>query len=169
MSSIYAAPDSNLDAQRPDALWNDLVVFAGYDYYARKWRALHAGQSRFAGFNFAALFFGPLWFVYRKMYSFALLALLAPVPIVFLVVALDGQQWVAEIADAAFRILVGAAANVLYYHHARRRLIATDIPPEAEWRNDVIVSLGAPNATAVWICLVAVVAGGVISVRLNSP
>src|SRR5262245_56092108 len=118
MSSPYASPDSNLDAQHSDALWDDLVTFDGYEYYARKCRGLHAGQTRFAGFNFAALFFGPLWFVYHRMYGFALLALIAPVPIVFLVAALGGNGLSVWAADVAFRILVGFAANALYYHRA---------------------------------------------------
>ena len=62
----------------------------------------------------AALFDSFLWFLYRKMYMFALLYAVAPALAIFL----TGDMMVGIVS----RILAGASANYLYYWHVKDKV-----------------------------------------------
>jgi hypothetical protein len=62
----------------------------------------------------AALFDSFLWFLYRKMYMFALLYAVAPALAIFL----TGDMMVGIVS----RVLAGGSANYLYYWHVRDKV-----------------------------------------------
>ncbi|MEO8325096.1 MAG: DUF2628 domain-containing protein, partial [Nitrospirota bacterium] len=62
----------------------------------------------------AALFDSFLWFLYRKMYLFALLYAVAPALAIFM----TGDVMVGIVS----RILAGASANYLYYWHVKDKV-----------------------------------------------
>ncbi len=86
-------------------------------YYKEKFSRLEtpAGPRFALSWNWPAAFFDSfLWFLYRKMYMFALLYAVAPALAIFL----TGDMTVGIVS----RILAGASANYLYYWHVKDKL-----------------------------------------------
>ncbi|MCA9499624.1 MAG: DUF2628 domain-containing protein [Nitrospirales bacterium] len=86
-------------------------------YYKEKFENIETPQGpRFAlSWNWpAALFDSFLWFLYRKMYMFALLYAVAPALAIFM----TGDVMVGIVS----RILAGASANYLYYWHVKDKV-----------------------------------------------
>ncbi|MEO7863231.1 MAG: DUF2628 domain-containing protein, partial [Nitrospirales bacterium] len=86
-------------------------------YYKEKLENIETPQGpRFAlSWNWpAALFDSFLWFLYRKMYLFALLYAVAPALAIFM----TGDVMVGIVS----RILAGASANYLYYWHVKDKV-----------------------------------------------
>ena len=86
-------------------------------YYKEKFSNLEtpAGPRFALSWNWpAALFDSFLWFLYRKMYMFALLYAVAPALAIFL----TGDMTVGIVS----RMLAGASANYLYYWHVKDKL-----------------------------------------------
>lgn len=92
-------------------------------YYKEKFENIETPQGpRFAlSWNWpASLFDSFLWFLYRKMYMFALLYAVAPAMAIFM----TGDVMVGIVS----RMLAGASANYLYYWHVKdkvQRIMAT--------------------------------------------
>ena len=166
IASLYATPESDVEPQSNEALWNDLVVFAGDPSYAKKWRALHTGRSSMAGFNFPAFFFGLLWYVYRRMYLYGVAILIAPWVIGAVVLGLGGRESLLNVLSLTFAILSGFIANPIYYYHARRRILDAALPPEIDARQAALEALGKTNGTAVWVLAsIAFVLGFLVMLR----
>ena len=86
-------------------------------YYREKFQRIDSPQGpRFVlSWNWpAALFDSFLWFLYRKMYLFALLYAVAPALAIFL----TGDMSVGLVS----RVLAGGSANYLYYWHVKDKL-----------------------------------------------
>ncbi len=86
-------------------------------YYKEKFSNLEtpAGPRFALSWNWPAAFFDSfLWFLYRKMYMFALLYAVAPALAIFL----TGDMTVGIVS----RMLAGASANYLYYWHVKDKL-----------------------------------------------
>lgn len=102
---------SHGSSQGADAL--RLFVGEKYDdYYGKKFRRFSEGKGSIT-WNWAAFFFGPMWFLYRRMYLLGgLLFLLA------LFLNLPPLQFFA----LALALCIGLFGNVAYYKHAVRRI-----------------------------------------------
>jgi hypothetical protein len=86
-------------------------------YYKEKFSNLETPEGpRFAlSWNWPAAFFDSfLWFLYRKMYMFALLYAVAPALAIFI----TGDMTVGIVS----RVLAGASANYLYYWHVKDKV-----------------------------------------------
>ena len=86
-------------------------------YYKEKFANLEtpAGPRFALSWNWpAAVFDSFLWFLYRKMYMFALLYAVAPALAIFI----TGDMTVGIVS----RILAGASANYLYYWHVKDKV-----------------------------------------------
>ena len=86
-------------------------------YYKEKFANLEtpAGPRFALSWNWpAAIFDSFLWFLYRKMYMFALLYAVAPALAIFI----TGDMTVGIVS----RILAGGSANYLYYWHVKDKL-----------------------------------------------
>ena len=86
-------------------------------YYKEKFSKLETPDGpRFAlSWNWPAAFFDSfLWFLYRKMYMFALLYAVAPALAIFI----TGDMTVGIVS----RILAGGSANYLYFWHVKDKL-----------------------------------------------
>ena len=86
-------------------------------YYKEKFSNLEtpAGPRFALSWNWPAAFFDSfLWFLYRKMYMFALLYAVAPALAIFL----TGDMTVGIVS----RMLAGASANYLFYWHVKDKL-----------------------------------------------
>ncbi len=85
-----------------------------WDYYRRVFRRFHSGEGpRFAfTWNWAPFFIEPfLWFLYRKMYLFALVYLIGPI----VSIALTGDFTV----PVVWSVIGSASANYVYYWHLK--------------------------------------------------
>ncbi len=88
-----------------------------FEYYKEKFANLETPDGpRFAlSWNWPAAFFDSfLWFLYRKMYMFALLYAVAPALAIFI----TGDMAVGLVS----RVLAGASANYLYYWHVKDKV-----------------------------------------------
>ena len=86
-------------------------------YYKEKFSNLETPDGpRFAlSWNWPAAFFDSfLWFLYRKMYMFALLYAVAPALAIFI----TGDMTVGIVS----RVLAGGSANYLYYWHVKDKI-----------------------------------------------
>ncbi len=86
-------------------------------YYKEKFTQIETPQGpRFVlSWNWpAALFDSFLWFLYRKMYMFALLYAVAPALAIFF----TGDMMVGMVS----RVLAGGSANYLYYWHVKDKI-----------------------------------------------
>jgi len=86
-------------------------------YYKEKFSKLETPDGpRFAlSWNWPAAFFDSfLWFLYRKMYMFALLYAVAPALAIFI----TGDMTVGIVS----RVLAGGSANYLYYWHVKDKI-----------------------------------------------
>ncbi|MCP5322530.1 MAG: DUF2628 domain-containing protein [Candidatus Paracaedibacteraceae bacterium] len=71
--------------------------------------------------NIPAIFLGPIWFLYRRMYVHALLFLIISFGIELFLMQLS-PPWISEIlGDVVFSIYVSLFANSLYINNTRRR------------------------------------------------
>ena len=92
-------------------------VGVGDDYYLKKFKQFDRGDS-VAGWNWAALIFGPLWLLYRKMYSFYLLYL------IFLFI---------PYTTFPLFFLMPIFGNFIYYSHVKRSLASDGVFNTRRW------------------------------------
>ena len=117
-------------------------------YYKEKFANIETPQGpRFAlSWNWpAALFDSFLWFLYRKMYMFALLYAVAPAIAIFL----TGDMMVGIVS----RILAGASANYLYYWHVKDKVQGIMAVPnlDATVRARLIQEEGGVQPYVLWL------------------
>ena len=110
---IFIGPSKSIQfSLKTGWVWRPAVL-----YYKEKFAQIETPQGpRFVlSWNWpAALFDSFLWFLYRKMYMFALLYALAPALAIFL----TGDMMVGLVS----RILAGGSANYLYYWHVKDKV-----------------------------------------------
>ena len=117
-------------------------------YYKEKFANIETPQGpRFVlSWNWpAALFDSFLWFLYRKMYMFALLYAVAPALAIFL----TGDMMVGIVS----RILAGASANYLYYWHVKDKVQRIMAVPhlDATVRARLIQEEGGVQPYVLWL------------------
>lgn len=139
-----------------------------FPYYKEKFSAIETPQGpRFVlSWNWpAALFDSFLWFLYRKMYMFALLYAVAPALAIFL----TGDMTVGIVS----RILAGASANYLYYWHVRDKVQRIMAVPniEAPIRARLIQEEGGVQLYVLWLgaALHALMLGLLIAAIAQGP
>ncbi len=141
MNDIYDTPQAPTHTAPNE---QDLAAFAGTSDYLEQWAGLMSGESRFAGFNWAAFFFTGFWFAYRKMYLWAggivAAGIVLEFVLAFAVVMFDATNvnlvflWLL-LSIVLLRLPLGFAANVLYYRRAESvidRTLATTDPARTE-------------------------------------
>ena len=125
------APSSSMDAYDDDRLWETFIsdtptlLFSpsrGWAwrpaalYYLHKFSKFRSvlGPKFEVSWNWGAFLFDFLWFLYRKMYMYALLYAVGP----FLALYLTGIPTVGMV----WKIMAGVSANYLYFWHAKDHL-----------------------------------------------
>lgn len=118
----------------------DVVCFVGEKsgFYLEKFRKFRVGRiEAFAPtWNWSAFLFGTWWFLYRKMYLWALAAFaLSCIPIVGL------AAWIAT----------GIAGNYLYWRHVSAQVArAREVTPEGELPG-VLAQMGGVHRWVIWV------------------
>ncbi len=103
----------------------------GSKYYQKKWHLLRHGEIKNAGFNPAAMLYGPLWFLYRRMYlMFFLITLVIVIEglieyYVFNIVPVNLNQPLSagNFIGLSVSVMLGFIANSLYFKHVQRTII----------------------------------------------
>ena len=152
----------------------ELRAFVGdaADDYLKKWIGLRSGGSRFAGFNFVALFFGPAWYLYRKMYwetgvvfltefflSYSLIGIMLAFG--FQVEPSPESLGVLILLAWGLGVLVALIANPLYYRRARLEIARRVAVPEDK-RLEQIAKRGGTSigSAVVGMVLLGALSGG---------
>ncbi len=137
---MYAQEQLHLNPYQPpatsvnelDMLINHKMfsTFAGKNssYYHKKWHLRRYSETKSTGFNLAAMFYGPLWFLYRRMYAaFFLITLIMIVQgiiqhYVFNIAPINLSQPFAagNMVGLSLSVVLGFVANTLYFKHAQR-------------------------------------------------
>ncbi|GIW55826.1 MAG: hypothetical protein KatS3mg082_2230 [Nitrospiraceae bacterium] len=106
-----------------------------------------ASGPRFAfTWNWPAFLFEPfLWFLYRKMYLYALVYAVGPVVAFYFTQDLS--------ADFVWRIMAGASANYIYYWHIKEQLakIGSQRSLDVLSRDRILSDSGGVQPYVVWV------------------
>lgn len=119
-----------------------------YRYYQEKFAKIETPQGLRVSLSWnwpAALFDSFLWFLYRKMYMFALLYAVMPA----IAIVMTGDMMVGLVS----RTLAGASANYLYYWHMRDKLqrIMTLPGLDQEARANMVREEGGVQPYVLWL------------------
>jgi hypothetical protein len=96
--------------------------------------------------HWPAFVFEPfLWFLYRKMYVYALIYAIGPAMAFYITQDLS--------ADIIWRIIAGASANYIYFWHAKEQLakIKAERTTGGEARQKLLGELGGVQPYVVWV------------------
>ncbi len=96
--------------------------------------------------HWPAFVFEPfLWFLYRKMYVYALIYAIGPAMAFYITQDLS--------ADLIWRIIAGASANYIYFWHAKEQLakIKSERGMGGESRQQMLGELGGVQPYVVWV------------------
>lgn len=114
-----------------------LFIGKNSDYYLQKFRKfMSLGKNSFlATWNWSAFFLGFIWFLYRKMFLWALLAfLIAFTPVTFLITMI---AW-------------GVLGNYLYFLHAKKKISQFKTIQNPMASSNMLAALGGVNQW-VWV------------------
>jgi hypothetical protein len=154
-----------------EQLYRAAVGQSRANFYAPKFLAFENSDSR-RSWNWAPVFFGFVWFIYRRMYVFALVfGFLAPVLFYWLSAVAIGlvwrapaESWLWGVPSFLFNfVLIPMYANYLYFSSVEKRIgaLREKLPDDAA----VLEQLGGFRSTSIVACIVgiSIVAGAAAS------
>jgi hypothetical protein len=138
------------------------------DFYTPRFLAFEESESSRRSWNWAAAFFGPFWFLYRRMFVFALvLGILAPAFFYWMcdvaigvVLRASPQSWLWSVPSLVFQcLLIPIYANYLYFSTVDKRIgsLREKLPDDGA----VLQALANSRQTSILACVVGplIVAG----------
>ena len=143
-----AAPSSPPPQPQTDAdLWKAFIG-PNADRYLTTFKKFTspAGPQFALTWHWPAFIFEPfLWFLYRKMYVYALIYAIGPAMAFYLTQDLS--------ADIIWRIIAGASANYIYFWHAKEQLakIKGERATSGEDKQQLLRDLGGVQPYVVWV------------------
>ena len=130
-----------------EALWREFIGPNADQYLAQFKKFSSNGQPRFAlSWNWPAfLFISFLWFLYRKMYTYALVYAVGPMISTYL----TGDMTVGLV----WSIMAGATANYVYYWHCREHIgeIKRSTGSDPAKLDEVLKESGGVQSYVIWI------------------
>jgi hypothetical protein len=99
---------------------NEEVLTYGTKRYIKLFRT-KGHKSLFISRNIPAIFLGPLWFLYRRMYVFAFVFPAIWFGIEYIIRRYSSSDIVVDCFELVFSIYVSLFANSLYINNTRRR------------------------------------------------
>lgn len=126
------------------------VGFYGDDdeYYSEKFKNMST-----VSWNWAACFFGYIWFAYRKMYGYALIFGAFHIAFKMIEIAAPELMPITALFSLIMQLVTGLFGNVLYYYRVRK-LSAMAKTMEKDVREKFIDKNGGSSAVNVFICFV---------------
>ena len=99
----------------------ELRIFVGKnaDYYISKWEEI--AESK-VSWNWAAFFFGLLWFGYRKMYIHAFIFIAFSLLLQFVQIKMNTTHLVIALTNLIISVVIGSFGNYLYYEYAKSKV-----------------------------------------------
>lgn len=130
-----------------DQLWRSFIG-PNADRYLETFKKFSGpGGPRFAlTWHWPAFLFEPfLWFLYRKMYLYALVYAVGPVVAFYFTQDLS--------ADLVWRVMAGVSANYIYYWHAKEQLakIQSQRTLDSAVRDRMLSDGGGVQPYVVWV------------------
>lgn len=89
-------------------------------FYMRQFHS-HQGRPFFLSRNLPAFFFGPIWFLYRRMYMWAAIVWLIPFGVNAWIHHLRGAEVTALVWEIGAALFISLIANALYIQNTKRR------------------------------------------------
>jgi hypothetical protein len=148
--NTFAVVESSAESSAPpseDALWRTLIGPHAGRYLETFKKFSGPNGPRFAlTWHWPGFLFEPfLWFLYRKMYMYALVYAVGPVVAFYFTQDLT--------ADLVWRVMAGVSANYIYYWHIKEQLatirIQRTLDPAA--RDRMLSDAGGVQPYVVWV------------------
>lgn len=141
IESDQVAPQTDTD------LWKAFIG-PNADRYLETFKKFSGpGGPQFAlTWHWPAFVFEPfLWFLYRKMYVYALIYAIGPAMAFYITQDLS--------ADIVWRVIAGGSANYIYYWHAKEQLakIKNERATGGETRQQMLGEMGGVQPYVVWV------------------
>ncbi len=128
-------------------LWRGFIGPNADRYLATFKKFSTPSGARFAfTWHWPAFIFEPfLWFLYRKMYVYAMIYAIGPVIAFYLTQDLS--------ADIVWRLMAGVSANYIYFWHVKEQVdaIKSQRVPDADDRSRMLGELGGVQPYVVWV------------------
>jgi hypothetical protein len=159
--SEAAPPDDNTQ------LWKSFIGPKSEHYLEVFKKFSSPSGPKFAfTWNWAAFLFEPfLWFLYRKMYVYALVYAVGPVVAFYFTQDLS--------ADLVWRVMAGASANYIYFWHVKEHLSRLKPRPGvdgSQWEQSLRDAGGVqPYVIWVGVALLLVKVGLLVALGLEGP
>ncbi len=158
------------EPRQPDdetQLWRSFIGPKS-DHYLEVFKKFSSPSGpRFAfTWNWAAFLFEPfLWFLYRKMYVYALVYAVGPVVAFYFTQDLS--------ADLVWRVMAGASANYIYFWHVKEHLARLKPRPgfdDPRWEQSLREAGGVqPYVIWVGVALLLLKVGLLVALGLDGP
>lgn len=150
-----ATQSSSVPEKNDPEFWADLQRFIGPNapLFIEVWRETPDGKlPAFKYFSIPAFFLGPFWFLYRKLYFWAIgvTALMISAPIIF------AEIW--EIALIVIGVGMGFVAKKFYVTWAVQRVKSIRAAvPDLNQRQVELKRQGGVSSKSVWVIIAAII------------
>ena len=143
-----AASETEQDAPQTDTELLKAFIGPNADRYLETFKKFSGpGGPQFAlTWHWPAFVFEPfLWFLYRKMYVYALIYAIGPAMAFYITQDLS--------ADIVWRVIAGGSANYIYFWHVKEQLakIKSERATGGETREQLLGELGGVQPYVVWV------------------
>lgn len=143
-----AMSETEQDAPQTDTELLKAFIGPNADRYLETFKKFSGpGGPQFAlTWHWPAFVFEPfLWFLYRKMYVYALIYAIGPAMAFYITQDLS--------ADIVWRVIAGGSANYIYFWHAKEQLakIKSERATGGETREQMLGELGGVQPYVVWV------------------
>ncbi|HMU28929.1 MAG: DUF2628 domain-containing protein [Nitrospira sp.] len=143
-----AASETEQDAPQTDTELLKAFIGPNADRYLETFKKFSGpGGPQFAlSWHWPAFVFEPfLWFLYRKMYVYALIYAIGPAMAFYITQDLS--------ADIVWRVIAGGSANYIYFWHVKEQLakIKSERATGGETREQLLGELGGVQPYVVWV------------------
>lgn len=140
--------ETEQDAPQTDTELLKAFIGPNADRYLETFKKFSGpGGPQFAlTWHWPAFVFEPfLWFLYRKMYVYALIYAIGPAMAFYITQDLS--------ADIVWRVIAGGSANYIYFWHAKEQLakIKSERATGGETREQMLGELGGVQPYVVWV------------------
>ncbi|GAB6072901.1 hypothetical protein JCM14244_12780 [Venenivibrio stagnispumantis] len=125
-----------------------LHIFVGKnaDYYISKWEVMEATGSKIS-WNWAAFFFGMLWFAYRKMYSIAIMIMAFLILLQIIQLKMNTPPLIVALTNIFISIGFGMFGNYIYLDFVKNKI--KEIKEKYPDENLIIAEIGRNGGTSI--------------------
>jgi hypothetical protein len=134
----------------------EIFVGENYGYFQRKWLAMQA-RDGYQSWNWAAFFFTPYWLLYRRLYAYFAIYLVAIAGLIGIEVLFTISDAVARAMHIALAAVAGMFGNYGYRMHMQRKLSAVAGSGSPEQVRAALARAGGTSAAGPSLLMIAMV------------